>query len=339
MNKVVLQKPGEFRAETMESKPEPGEGEVRVQVEWVGLCGTDIHAYHGRQPFFEYPRILGHELGVVVDLPGPGVESFRVGDHCAVEPYMGEPVDRAFRDGKTNCSRSTQCLGVHCDGGMQSYICVPEDRLHRSNQLSTQALAMVEMLGIGHHAVERANVQESEPVVVVGLGPIGLSVLQFLTLREVPIIGVDMDASRCEWVDRQFSGVQVIQAVKNVSLDEEIQKRWGEGPQVVFDCTGNKESMEQSIFLVDHGGRIVMVGIYKGEICFSDPELHKKELSIIGSRNSTKYNFQQIIALMEEDKIDTGAWITHVCEAEAFPEEVSRWLKPGSGLLKGMLKF
>lgn len=313
--------------------------EVLVRVRHVGLCGTDIHAIHGNQPFFSYPRILGHELGVTVEAIGAGVTSLKLGDTCCVEPYLSSPGDRAFARGKTNCSQSTRCLGVHVDGGMREYIVLPAEKLHRSEILNTSKLALVEPLCIGHHAVERAALIGDEVVAVVGLGPIGLGALQFAKLSGAKVIGVDICPKRIAKALELFPSLDVLQ----VDPEQGVLEQWSdlgiENPEVVIECTGSKPSMETSILLPGFGGRIVFVGIYNGELTFSNPDFHKRELSIISSRNATARNFKSVIELIENGSVDVGPWITHRCSAEEFPDQFSDWVAPGSEILKGVIEF
>tara|TARA_B110000037_G_scaffold192394_1_gene226579 strand:+ start:456 stop:1466 length:1011 start_codon:yes stop_codon:yes gene_type:complete len=335
MDTLRLVVPGVIELIETDEPRSPESGEVVVRVCHVGLCGTDIHAYAGRQPFFTYPRILGHELGVVVEEVGSDVSGLAVGDRCAVEPYLAEPGDRAYEKGKTNCSASTQCLGVHVDGGMRERIVLPAKLLHLSQKLDTRSLALVETLGIGCHAVERARLEEGESVVVVGAGPIGLTVVQFAVLSGVRVTVMDMSEDRLESCKSLFPSVETLK----IGVDEDAKRGFRVRPDCVFDCTGNQQSMERSIALPAHGGRVVLVGICREMICFNDPDFHTRELSIIGSRNSTAKDFKFIIDKMETGEIDPSSWITHECRSGEFSGVIDTWLKPDSGLLKGMISF
>ncbi len=339
MKTLLLREPGSIELVNTEKCRQPQSGEAAVQVRHVGLCGTDIHAFAGNQPFFTYPRILGHELGVVVDSVGEGVEHVSAGDHCAVEPYLSRPGDIAFERGKTNCSASTQCLGVHVDGGMREKIILPADKLHPSKKLDTRSLALVETLGIGCHAVERAVLSGDEKVAVIGAGPIGLTVIQFTLLRGSEILVLDASQERLDQCKRLFPQCDILKIDPGRDLRETIQQERNLRPEYVFDCTGNASSMEKAIALPAHGGTVVLVGLCRDTIRFSDPDFHARELSILSSRNATAENFREIIAYMENGKIQPHLWITHTCLAEEFPNQIDDWLKPGSGLLKGIIEF
>ncbi|MEM8783034.1 MAG: zinc-binding alcohol dehydrogenase family protein [Planctomycetota bacterium] len=342
MQTIVLEQPGTLRQVHTEAPPEPGRGEALVRVRRVGVCGTDIHAYAGRQPFFSYPRILGHELGVEVLAVGGGVTEVSVGDRCAVEPYVGDCGDcSACRQGRTNCCPSMSCLGVHVDGGMRDRIVLPARKLHAppdGSELSFEALALVETLGIGRHAVTRAGVGEGESVAVLGLGPIGLTVCQFAKLAGAALVGLDVSADRC-------AKAETLLGIETRALDAEtpVAEQWtaafGDRPLKVFDATGHRGSMQAAFDLPDHAGTLTFVGLLLGEIAFDDPSFHRKELTLLASRNSVAADFRAILADLAAGRIDPTAWITHRTTAAALPGALDDWLLPESGLLKGVVSF
>lgn len=317
---IVLAEPGRF--ETGEAPvPVAGAGEALVRIRHVGVCGTDIHAFHGRQPFFEYPRILGHELGGEV-IATPEGSDFQPGDIVAVEPYLNDPQSPASRRGKTNCCEQLQVLGVHCDGGMRPVIAVPVEKLHRSDSLSTEQLALVEMLCIGRHAVERARVEPDEFALVIGAGPIGMSVLQFLQTKTRRVAVADLSESRLAFC-REGLGVDltllsggpdpVESALRDLSGCREL-------PTVIFDATGHPGSMMSTFDLAAHGGRIVFVGLFQGEVRFDDPNFHRRELTLMSSRNATGADFREVIGAIERGDVDTTPWITHRMSLAEVPE-------------------
>jgi len=291
-----------------------------IRVRRIGVCGTDIHAYYGRQPFFEYPRILGHELGAEVISCGDA-NHLKVGDLCCVEPYMNNPASQASQRGKTNCCEELQCLGVHCDGGMRQLIKVPINKVHASSKLSVDQLALVEMLCIGAHAVDRAKVESGEYAMVVGAGPIGMSVVQFLQAAGADVAVMDMSAGRLDFC-RESLGVDKVLHV-NEGLGVEAAMRdlgGGELPTAIFDATGNPNSMMANFERIAHGGRIVFVGLCLGELSFDDPNFHRREVSLYSSRNATALDFQRVITLIESGEIDTSPWITHRMELSEVPQ-------------------
>ncbi len=325
MLQISLERPGHFVAA---DGPEPvlQRGDALVRVHRIGVCGTDLHAFAGRQPFFDYPRILGHELGVEVVDPGDEPNGLKVGDRCSVEPYLTCGRCVACRRGKTNCCTTLKCLGVHTDGGMRPFIAIPASKLHRSAVLGYDQLALVETLGIGAHAVERAEIRSDDFVLVIGAGPIGLSVLQFALLTGANLAVMDVSESRLAFAREQLKVPHTVVAAPD-AVDRLRAIGGGDLPTIVIDATGNAKSMTATFDLAAHGGRIVFVGIVQGEITFSDPNLHRRELTLCASRNATAGTFREIIRLVEAGRIDTNPWITHrfalVETPGVFPAEIA----------------
>ena len=336
MKTISLEKPEHFKTMKTEFPGEPGNGEARVSVERIGICGTDLHAFRGRQPFFSYPRILGHELGVTVLSIGPGVTDVRVGDRCAVEPYLNCGTCLACRNGKSNCCESLKVLGVHTDGGMREQIIVPAHKLHRSETLDLEQLALVETLGIGSHAVDRTQLSPMENVLVIGAGPIGLSVIQFAQIAGATLTLLEPNPQRAKFCEDHFRIAHTLRRLDHIESDLR-GALGGDLPTSVFDATGNVASMHNAFSLVANGGRLTLVGIVLDDIAFKDPEFHRREMTLLSSRNSLPQNFKRIIALMETGEIDTQPWVTHRATFDAFIQEFPTWLKPESGVVKAMV--
>ena len=309
MRQITLEQPGRFIA-TNGPAPEPAPGEALVRVHRIGVCGTDLHAFAGNQPFFTYPRILGHELGVEVLDPGSEQLGLKAGDRCSVEPYIDCGQCIACRRGKPNCCTTLRVLGVHVDGGMRPVLAVPARKLHRSATLTYDQLALVETLGIGAHAVERADIAPDDFVLVIGAGPIGLSVAQFVQVRGATLAVMDVSAPRLEFCRRQLGVTRTLDA--GPGAEEELRAMGGgDLPTVILDATGNPASMAGTFKLCASGGRIVFVGLFQGEVSFNDPNFHRRELTLLSSRNARPTNFRDIIALIEAGRMDTTPWISH----------------------------
>jgi 2-desacetyl-2-hydroxyethyl bacteriochlorophyllide A dehydrogenase len=338
MKTVTLDKPLQFSLGDTAEPTHIGEGEALVRVHRVGICGTDIHAFRGRQPYFSYPRIIGHELGVEVVEVDPNERGIVAGDRCSVEPYMNCGHCIACRHGKGNCCTNLQVLGVHTDGGMRELIKVPVHKLHKSSTLSLDQLALVETLSIGSHAVDRAMLGTGEFALVIGAGPIGLSVIQFAKLAEVKLIVMDISQQRLSFAQRLF-GVDYVVDGNDKPLDRINEITGGDLPTVVFDATGSAESMMNAFQYVAHGGRLVFVGLVQNDITFSDPFFHRREITLLSSRNSLPCNFTRIIALMESGQVSTAPWITHRASYADLIKCFPQWLQPDSGLIKGVVEF
>jgi 2-desacetyl-2-hydroxyethyl bacteriochlorophyllide A dehydrogenase len=337
MKSIILQEPGQFIEADIAPATEIKPDEALVRVHRVGICGTDLHAYRGRQPFFTYPRILGHELGVEVVALGEGATGLAIGDRCAVEPYLNCGHCIACRRGKPNCCVELKVLGVHADGGMREFLVVPANKLHRSNTLSLEQLALVETLGIGAHAVARAQLEAGENALVVGAGPIGLSVIQFSKLAGAEVTVLDINEQRLEFCRREMHVAHTIQS--DNPLTELLAVTKGDLPTVVFDATGHPGSMQRSFEFVAAGGKLVLVGLVQADISFHDPHFHRREITLLASRNSTPDDFRRIIGLMEEGSLDTAPWITHRVVCDKMIEQFPTWLEPQTGVIKAMVEF
>ena len=294
MRTVILAEPGRFEtASAPEPLPRPDEALVRVHR--IGVCGTDIKAYAGMQPFFSYPRIIGHELGVEVISAPADQDRIGEGDFCAVEPYRVCGKCHPCRVGRSNCCETLHVLGVHADGGMRPLICVPVAMLHPSPKLTLDQLALVETLGIGAHAVKRSGVGAGQSVLVVGAGPIGLTVMQFALAAGADVAVLELSPQRRQFAE-QF-GVRTLAAPDDGFYE------------FVFDATGNRAAMEASFQLAGSAGTLVFVGLIQDRVSFDDVEFHRRELSVLASRNSFGL-FPEIIAAIEAGRIDTRPWIT-----------------------------
>ncbi len=342
MKGLLLAEPGVLRSIDLPAPPAPGPGEALVRVHRVGVCGTDLHAFRGRQPFFTYPRILGHELGVEVLGTGPGVTHVGAGDRCSVEPYLNCGHCIACRRGKPNCCAKLQVMGVHIDGGLRESLVLPAAKLHPSRSLSFDQLALVETLGIGAHAVERASVSAGETVAVVGAGPVGLSVIQFARAAGARVLAVDLNARRLAFC-RERLGLSADDAI-DLSTTPDAAARLaaltgGDLPTAVFDATGNAASMAAAFNLPAHGGRLVLVGLFPGDLTFNDPAFHRRELTLLASRNSRPEDFRRIVAQVESGQVDTTPWITHRADLDEVPRHFAAWTEPASGVLKAMIRI
>lgn len=320
--------------------PMPGPGEALVRVRRVGICGTDLHAFRGRQPFFTYPRVLGHELGVEVLKLGAEVADagLRIGDRCSVEPYLSCGKCVACRRGRTNCCATLQVLGVHIDGGMRDTFVVPARNLHVANDLDYEQLALVETLGIGAHAVDRAQIEPDECVLVIGAGPIGLSVLQFAQLATRRLFVLDTNEIRLAFARKHFR-VEAALAAGDGALEAVRRATDGDLPTVVFDATGSAASMMRAFEYVAPSGKLVFVGLVQDDITFHDPFLHRREITLLATRNALARDFRRIQSLVREGAVDTRPWITHRASADDVIDAFPMWLRPESGVLKAVVEF
>lgn len=337
MKAISLAAPKQFKRLDVTGPAQPGTGEALVRVHNVGICGTDIGGYLGKMPFFSYPRIPGHELGVEVIETGADVSNVKPGDRCSVEPYINCQNCYACRRGHTNCCEKHQTLGVHCDGGLRPRFLVPARKLHISRTLSFEQLALVETLAIGCHAVDRSGLKAEESCLIVGAGPIGLATLEFAKLTGAKIIMLDVNAGRLEFC-RRVMGIKHTLLASD-KLEVELRDLTdGHLPDVVIDATGNSASMSNAFGLITHAGRLVFVGITTDEVHFRHPMFHRPEGTLLCSRNALSRDFARIIELIEAGRLDTGPWITHRTRFDELIEAFPSYTRPETGVIKAVVE-
>ena len=338
MKTMVLDEPGHFRQTDTPEPDGPTPDEALVRVRRVGICGTDLKAFEGKMPFLEYPRILGHELGVEIVELGDQTSGLSVGDIVSIEPYLNCGHCIACRRGKTNCCTSLRVLGVHTDGGMREYIKVPAHKLHKSEKLSVDQLALVETLVIGAHAVQRAQPEPEEFVLVVGAGPIGLTVVEAAKASGAQLIIMDVSQGRLDFAQQQLGVEYAVKADDN-AIEQLMDITAGDMPTQVYDATGNVRAMNRSFEFVASGGKLVFVGLVKDDVTFHDPEFHRREMTVMSSRNGTASDFKWVIDKVESGAINTTPWITHRASFEDMIGQFPSWLDPANGVIKAMVEF
>lgn len=331
---LVCMQPGEFSFEER-SVPPLKENQAIIRIKRIGVCGTDLHAFEGTQPYFSYPRVLGHELaGELVDFDNaPG---FQKGEVVTFLPYFhcGECI--ACRNGLTNCCANLKVCGVHIDGGMTEYFTVPSGSLVHSHGIGLDELALIEPLAIGAHAIRRAMIRKDEFTLVIGAGPIGLGIIEFARIAGGRVIVLDVNEKRLEFCRTQLNVPHVLHASGNV-LEEIREITGGDMPSVVIDATGNLNAINNAFQFMSHGGRYVLVGLQKGVINVSHPEFHKREGTLMSSRNATREDFDKVISSIQSRQLNPDTFITHRVQFSQAAKEFNGWLNPASGVIKALI--
>ncbi|AUP80487.1 zinc-binding alcohol dehydrogenase family protein [Flavivirga eckloniae] len=335
MKYIVCEKPGEFLLKEKEA-PVRKENEALLQINKVGICGTDLHAYAGNQAFFTYPRILGHELASEVLEIGENPQGIKAGDKVVIMPYVSCGECIACRNGKTNCCTNITVLGVHGDGGMQEQITVPTNILLPANNLSNDEMAIVEPLAIGAHAIRRAAIKKDEIVVVVGCGPIGIGIMKLAQIAGAKVIALDLNDDRLQYAKDKI-GVDYTVNVGNDPVKQISEITNGDMATAVFDASGHKGALEAGPDYMAHGGRFVLVGLSKGELTYTHPAVHAKEMTLMCSRNATTEDFEHVISVL--DQFPTDSFITHNVPFTEMIENFDSWLDPATGVIKATVNF
>ena len=335
MKALVCPEPFQFEYRNVDPTPlKPGN--VLLKIRRIGICGTDLHAFEGTQPFFSYPRILGHELaGDVSDWNGNKPQH---GQRATFIPYFNCGTCIACRNGKPNCCATLNVCGVHSDGGMVEYFQVPADKVICSD-LTYEELALVEPLAIGAHGIRRAQVTAGEFVLVVGAGPIGLGVMEFARIAGGQVIAMDINEDRLELCRSKLGVPFTVNASRSDAVDAIRKITAGDMPTVVIDATGNLRAIEKSFELIAHGGRYVLVGLQRERIGVVHPEFHKREATLMSSRNATREDFDKVMDAMSKGLVTPTTYITHQMHFDELAGRFPALLDPKSKVIKAMVSM
>ncbi len=335
MKAVICEKPGKL-AVVDRPTPEPQPGEVLVHIRRIGICGTDFHIFGGKHPYLEYPRVMGHELSGTVER-APAGSRLSPGENVYIVPYLSCGRCAACRKGITNACQNIRVLGVHCDGGMAEYLSVPERNVVPTGPTSLDDAAMTEFLAIGAHGIKRGAVTEADRVLVVGSGPIGMSAIIFAKARGADVTVMDTRADRLAFTVDKLRADRALPAdAKAESSAQELTG--GDGFDVVVDATGNAAAMQRGFGFVGHGGRYVLISVVRDTITFSDPEFHKRETTLLASRNAQPDDFAEVVRQMQAGRVPARALNTHRGPLADAPGLFRDWLQPEAGVIKAILE-
>lgn len=317
--------------------PVAGEGYSIIKIKKIGICGTDLHAYDGTQPYFSYPRVLGHETAA--EYVSGDAEDFNAGDICTIIPYLPCNNCIACRNGKPNCCVNLKVCGVHIDGAMSEYYLVPSGALLKSEGLKLEEMALIEPLAIAAHGIRRAGVMKNEFVLIMGAGPIGLGLAAFAKLAGASVIMVDMRQDRLLFSKEKLNADHIIEASKTLTKEEVMKITHNEMAPVVIDATGNLKAIESGLNFLAHGGRYVLVGLQKEDFKFNHPEFHKRETTLMSSRNALRSDFEFVIESVKSKSIDPSVLITHTVSFDKVKDEFEKLADPFSGVIKAVIEF
>lgn len=327
----VVVEPGQFALQDRPCITEIPEGWILIDICAVGVCGTDFHILEGKHPFLAYPRVIGHELSGRVAQDGNG---WVAGDLVVVNPYLSCGTCRACKRGKPNCCYDIEVLGVHRDGGLAGQLAVPAGNLYPALGLTPLQAAMVEFLAIGAHAARRSEVAKGDRVLVTGVGPIGIGTALFARLRGAEVSLLDVSPARLAMAADRFGF-----APGHLTVDAAIAQTGGEGFDVVFDATGHGEAIQAGFPAVAHGGTYVLVSVVKNDITFNDPEFHKREMRLIGSRNALKQDFDWVMAALRDKLIDSDALCSAVLSMEDLAAQFTVLAADRADLIKVIVRL
>jgi len=336
MRALACIRPGDFEYITAPT-PVLQPGHAILKIKRIGICGTDLHAFRGTQPYFNYPRILGHELAAdLVD--ADNVDGFVPGESVTFIPYLSCKKCIACRTGKPNCCVDLKVYGVHIDGGMSDYLSVPVDLLIKNQDLNYDQLALIEPLAIGAHGIRRSAIKTGEFVLVMGAGPIGLGTMEFARIAGARVIGLDINDARLDFCKNKMKIEYTINAsTENVtSRLQEITN--GDMPTAIIDATGNQKAINNALQYLAHGGRYILIGLQREDLIFSHPEFHKRESTLLSSRNATREDFDFVIDTVKKGLIDPLSYITHRVIFNDLKDAFRDWQNPSANMIKAIVE-
>jgi 2-desacetyl-2-hydroxyethyl bacteriochlorophyllide A dehydrogenase len=315
----------------------PGPGEVLFDVDFVGLCGSDLNTFVGLNPLVELPRIPGHEIGGRIAACGPDVApEFSVGQSAIVIPYTVCGSCPACRKGRMNACQFNKTLGVQQDGGLRPQIVIKADRLIPNDSLSVKHMALVEPLSVGFHAVSRGSVTAADTVLVLGGGMIGIGAILGAKARGAKVIVSEVAESKVETL--RALGVECVVNPLTCDLSETMaQLTQGAGPDVVIEAVGLSETFRAAVELAPFAGRIVYVGYAKSEVSYDTKFFNLKELDIFGSRNATRKDFEEVVAFLETNPKVADQLITKVIPWAEADQAFAHWVENRDSIFKIMI--
>ena len=318
------------------SPPAPPPLYVKLRVAFVGICGTDFHILNGRHPHAQEPVILGHEISGTIVAVG---ECFRAepGTAVVVNPYSSCGKCKLCNGLRSNCCEQLKVMGVHIDGGLCEEILVPFDRIYKlPGGLTLRAAAMIEILAVGHHAIGRSPLTHGNRVLVIGCGPAGLSIALPLRQRRYHVALMDKSSERVAMAKERFQLEPVFEADGSVADASKVN-----GPyDVVFDATGCAASASNAFNnLLAHGGALVSVGIMTADLQVDAAEGHRREKSLLFTRNSTHNDFREALRFAKENPDMVGNMVTTATTLDEAALNISGWASDNSGLLKGVVQI
>ena len=334
MKAIVLEEPGRAGVRDVE-EPRAGDDEVLLQVRRIGLCGSDLNSYRGRNPLVSYPRIPGHEIAATVVDAGSHAE-WETGTAVTLSPYAACGRCAACERGRLNACRDNQTLGVQRDGALTELIAVPAAKLYRAN-LTLKELCLVEPLTVGFHAVGRGRVTAEDTVAVFGCGGVGLGGVAGAAFRGARVIGIDVDDDKMETA-RKAGAAEVIHSKTGAMHARLMELTDGRGHDVVMEAIGLPETYRAAVEEVAYAGRVVYIGWTKEQVTYETRPFVHKELDILGSRNAMPDDFREVIRMLEAKRFPVDAAVTHLVPFEEAPMILEEWNRDPARFTKIMVE-
>ncbi|MFG6147739.1 zinc-binding alcohol dehydrogenase family protein [Halobacillus sp. B23F22_1] len=338
MKAIEVKKPGVLNIVDKEEPELTDANEVKIRIRSMGICGSDMHIYHGENPFASYPRIIGHELaGEVIEI-GESVTNLSIGDKVVLEPMISCGECYACKQERPNVCESVEVYGVHRDGGGSEMMVVPDSLVHRVHpSLDWSEIALIEPFTIGAQSVYRGNVQSGDHVFIIGAGPIGLCCLKMAKIAGASVAISDFNEERLKFAQSWGADMVVNPGITDV---EEKVSQWtdGSGANVVIDAVGTSKTVEQAVSLTSAAARVVLLGFAKELSAISQVHITKKELTICGSRLQT-HQFQKVVRLFNSLELNVKDLVSHQFDYSDVKEAFQLMENPSAHVRKVIIKL
>ncbi len=324
MRALFIENPGQVKVGEME-KPSPAAGEVLLRIRMVGLCGSDVNSFRGKNPMVSFPRIPGHEIAATIEAVGEGVPvEFQAGMDVTLSPYTACGACPSCRRGRPNACRSNQTLGVQRNGALTEYVTAPWGKLLPAPKLSLRELCLVEPLTVGFHAARRGEVAAADVVAVLGAGTVGLGAIAAARHRGARVIAVDIDDIKLG-LAKKAGAAETINAKREPIVEALQRATAGDGPDVVIEAVGSPETFRAAVEAVAFTGRVVYIGYAKEPVSYETKLFVQKELDIRGSRNALIEDFRDVIEVLSHGMFPVEETITCVVPLEKTGEVLQEW--------------
>jgi len=323
MKAVVLEGPGQAAVKETVAKPVASDDEILLRVRMVGLCGSDLNSYRGRNPLVTFPRILGHEVAATVAEANPKYPEWQVGTQVTLSPYTNCGRCASCLRRRPNACQFNQTLGVQRDGALTEFIAMPSSRLYRAD-LTLKELCLVEPLTVGFHAAARGRVAAGDTVAVFGCGGVGLGAVAGAAFRGATVIGLDLDEKKLATA-RKAGATHAINTTAGDLHAQLAELTGGRGPDVMIEAIGLPQTFRAAVEEVAFTGRVVYIGYAKEPVAYETRLFVQKELDIMGSRNAQPEDFRDVIRMLEAKRFPVEEAVTHMVPMREAPAILEAW--------------
>jgi threonine dehydrogenase-like Zn-dependent dehydrogenase len=302
----------------------------------VGLCGSDLNSYRGKNPLVHFPRIPGHEVAATIVEASKSRPELSVGMNVTLSPYTNCGKCSSCKRGRPNACQFNETLGVQRDGALTEYVSVPAEKLYPAN-LSLKELCLVEPLTVGFHSIARGRVVPSDIVAIFGCGGVGLGAIAASSFQGAATIAVDVDDDKLQ-LARRAGAWHTINSSRESLHEKLLELTSGRGPDVVVEAIGLPETFRAAVEEVAFTGRVVYIGYAKEPVAYETRLFVQKELDILGSRNALPEDFSSVIRLLEEKRFPVDETISSVVALEEGPKALEEWSENPARFSKIMIQ-